>query len=302
MQNLEQLLNFELLLTQLVAWLPSLFAAIVMLILFWATFRLTSPGLDRVLRGVGLDPALSSMLLGVYRFSLLSFGVVMAAGQLGINIAAALAGLGVVGLSIGFAAKDSLGNIMAGFLIFWDQPFGVGDWISVNDYEGKVAEITMRTTRLRTRDNTWVIIPNQEVINHILVNHSTKGEVRLNVPIGIAYKEYIPEARRVLLEAIASVPDVKRSPAPAVVVSALGGSSVDLLVQVWIVNAEDEKPAYFRVLEACKLALDNAGIQIPYPHLQLFVDAVEDQVWKGASQLAAAGLPHGGNGSSKQPS
>ena len=129
------------------------------------------------------------MLLNVYRFALLAFGIVMAASQLGINVGAALAGLGVVGLTIGFAAKDSLSNIMAGFLIFWDKPFHVGQWITIAEHYGKIAEITMRTTRLQTRDNKWVIIPNEKVINQILINHSTNGETRLQIPVGIGYRE-----------------------------------------------------------------------------------------------------------------
>jgi len=84
------------------------------------------------------------MLLNVYRFTLLTFGVIMAVNQLGINVGAALAGLGVVGLTIGFAAKDTLSNIMAGFLIFWDKPFHTDDWVTLDDNYGKVTEITMR--------------------------------------------------------------------------------------------------------------------------------------------------------------
>ena len=161
---------------------------------------------------------------------------------MGINVGAALAGLGVVGLTIGFAAKDTLSNIMAGFLIFWDKPFHVGDWVSLGGSDGQVAEITMRTTRLRTRNNTWIIIPNEAVINQVLVNHSTDGQTRLEVPVGIAYKEDIGMARRAILGALESVDGVMRDPAPAVVVNSLGDSSIDLLIQVWIPDAEAEKP------------------------------------------------------------
>ncbi len=156
-------LNFELLLTQLVAWLPKLFSAILIFTGFWLIFRVTRLALVRILSRAGLDPALEGMLLNVYRFTLLTFGVIMAVNQLGINVGAALAGLGVVGLTIGFAAKDTLSNIMAGFLIFWDKPFHTDDWVTLDDNYGKVTEITMRTTRLLTWNNTVVIIPNETV-------------------------------------------------------------------------------------------------------------------------------------------
>src|SRR5260370_32389000 len=111
-------LNFELLLTQLVAWLPKLFSAILIFTGFWLIFRVTRLALLRILSRAGLDPALEGMLLNVYRFTLLTFGVIMAVSQLGINVGAAFAGLGVVGLTIGFAPEENRSNIIAGVLSF----------------------------------------------------------------------------------------------------------------------------------------------------------------------------------------
>src|SRR5688572_23457788 len=131
-------LNVETLLTQLVAWLPRLLSAIVILVLFWILWRFTRPALLQLLSRAGLDPALAQMVVSVYRFTVMTFGFIMAANQIGINVGAALAGLGVVGLTIGFAARDSLSNVMAGFLILWDKPFRSGDWVTLGDKYGKV--------------------------------------------------------------------------------------------------------------------------------------------------------------------
>lgn len=278
-------LNIEVLLTQLVGWIPSLFAAILLLCVFWILYRATKPALSRLLARSGFDNALVKMLLSVYRFALVVFALTMSASQLGINVGAALAGLGVVGLTIGFAAKDSLGNIMAGFLIFWDKPFRVGDWVTLEEKYGQIAEITMRTTRMRTRNNTWVIVPNEAVINRVLINHSTHGKTRLEVPVGIAYKESITDARRVILERVRDVQGVLSDPPPAVVINELGDSSVNLTIHSWIADAADEKPVFFRLVEAAKNALDDAGIEIPFPHMQLFVDAVDDRVWEKAAAM-----------------
>jgi small conductance mechanosensitive channel len=122
------------------------------------------------------------------------------------------------------------------------------------------------------------VIPNKKVIDDAVINHSKHGETRVDVPVGIAYKESIPEARRALLEAAGRLDDVMSDPAPSIVVQELGGSSVNLLVRVWISDASRELPVFYAVMEASKLALDAAGIQIPYPHLQLFWDDVEDRV------------------------
>src|SRR4030095_15818274 len=99
---------------------------------------------------------------------------------------------GVVGLTIGFAARDSLSNVMAGVLILWDKPFHSGDWITLGSKYGKVEEITMRTTRLLTWSNTRVIIPNQNVINEVLVNHSSHGRIRIDVPVAVPPTDNLP--------------------------------------------------------------------------------------------------------------
>ncbi|HEX4773292.1 MAG TPA: mechanosensitive ion channel family protein [Bryobacteraceae bacterium] len=276
-------LNIEQLFTQFVAWLPSLLAAVLIIVFFWLLFRATRSPLRHVLARTGFEAALIGMLINVYRFGLIAFGLIMAASQLGINVGAALAGLGVLGLTIGFAAKDSLSNIMAGFLIFWDKPFHVGQWVTVGAHYGKVAEITMRTTRVQTRDNKWIVIPNATVIDQILINHSTNGETRLQIPIGIGYKEDIANARTVILKAAQQVKYVLSNPAPAVVLNDLGASTVDLLLFVWVADAQDEKPAFFAVLEAAKYALDKAGIELPFPQLDLTVRSVEQPVWENAA-------------------
>jgi small-conductance mechanosensitive channel len=224
---------------------------------------------------------------GIYRGGILLFALIMAADQVGINVGAALAGIGVTGIALGFAAKDTLANWIAGFLIFWDKPFEVGDWVTVADQYGKVLQITMRSTRIRTNQNTWVVIPNQHIIDQVLVNHSKHGETRIDVPVGIAYKEDILRARDVILAAVTPLPDVLAEPAADVVVKSLGSSSVDLLVRVWIDDAGREQPVYFAVMETSKRSLDAAGIEIPFHHLQLFVEDVRDPVWEKAAGLLA---------------
>jgi len=276
------------LVTRFISSLPNLVAAVLILIAYWVAFRLARKPVASILHRAGLHDALIGIVLSIFRSVVMLFAVIMAADQLGINVGAALAGLGVAGIAIGFAAQDSLANTMAGFLIFWDKPFEMGDWITVAGQYGRVDTITMRSTRIRTNQNTYVVIPNKSIIDQVLVNHSARGDTRIDVPLGIAYKESIPEARRVLLEAVSTLDGVSDSPAPDVVVTELGNSSVDLLVRVWIADAKHEQPVKFRVVEACKLGLDAAGIQIPFPHLQLFVDNVEDRVWDRAADLVSS--------------
>ena len=289
-------LDIEALVTDTTAFvigaIPDAVVAIAVLIGFWVFYRISSIALRGLLHRSGIHETLISMLVdNVYRYAVLGFGFIMAADQIGVNVGAALAGIGVVGIAVGFAAQDTLSNIIAGFLIFLDKPFLVGDWIHVADEVGEVSEITMRTTRIRTKNNTWVVIPNKKIIDEVLVNHSTKGDTRIDVPVGIAYKENIPEAREVLLRAVKDLEGVHEGRPAEVVVTGLGGSSVDLEVRVWIKKASDEPPVFFRVVEASKLALDAAGIEIPFPHLQLFVDDVRPAVWKDLKEYRQAIRP-----------
>lgn len=285
MSSLIERLDMIQLLTRVVEYLPKVFAALVVLVLFWLIYRMTRLPLSGLLERAGLHRTLVNLLVtNLYRATVLVFAVVMAADQIGVNVGAALAGLGVVGIAVGFAAQDSIANVFAGIMIFMDKPFEVGHWITVVDQYGEVNDITMRSTRIRTKRNTYVVIPNKTIIDEVLVNHSQKGVTRVDVPIGIAYKESILGARQVMLASVRGLDGVLTDPPPDVVVAELGDSSVNLNLRVWIERATDEEPVFFCVLEAAKLALDEAGIEIPFPHLQLFLENIEDRVWQKLAQ------------------
>lgn len=285
MQQFRDVIDVSALVNSLLLSVPNLLAALVIVVAGYVVVRLTRPPLRTALRRGDFAPALIELLVdSVYTSAMMVVAMLMAAGQLGINVTAALAGMGIVGIAVGFAAQDSLSNSIAGFLIFWDKPFKVGDFVSVQDEYGTVTEITLRTTRIRTRNNTYVIIPNKEIIDDVLVNHSMYGETRVDVAIGIAYKESIDDAREVLLAAVADLADVLDDPEPRVVVKGLGDSSVDLEVRVWVATADVERAVTFRTIEACKKALDDADIEIPFPHMQLYVDSVKREIFELASE------------------
>ncbi|MEO5590118.1 MAG: mechanosensitive ion channel family protein [Gemmatimonadaceae bacterium] len=272
--------------------LPHIGAALLLLLGFWVFLRISVPVLRRGLARAGFAAALTEMLVnGLYKTAILVIALVTAASQLGINVAAALAGLGVAGIAVGFAAQETVANMIAGFLVFWDRPFKIGDYITTQDRYGRVQEITMRTTRIRTMENTFIVIPNRQIIGDLMVNHSLYGEIRINVPVGIAYKERVADARAVLIPAITALPGVLERPAPEVIVESLGDSSVNLQARVWITDAALERPTRFAVVEACKVALDNAGIEIPFPHLQLFIEDVSDKVIERLAGLQLSPRP-----------
>jgi small conductance mechanosensitive channel len=196
----------------------------------------------------------------------------MAASQLGINVGAALAGIGIVGVALGLAAPDTLANTIAGVVMLWDKPFAVGDYVTVRGQYGCVTGITLRSTRIRTQDNMLVVIPNKHIVDEVLVNHTQNGPLRLNIPVSIAYEEAVGAARVTLLDAVRAVPGVLVDREPEVVVDGLNENGVGLLVRIWIGGSAEETRVRFAAREACKEALVAAGIAIPYPQRRIVLE------------------------------
>lgn len=254
----------------LFSFVPDLLAAAAIVIAGFLFYKLTAAPLRRLLVRRQIEEWLARIIAyNVYK----AFAVILtlsgALSALGVEVGAALTGLGIIGLAIGFVAQDSLANIVAGFLISIDKPFRVGDYITLDKHYGRIDLITMRSTRIRTQDNTYVVIPNQKIINEVVVDHTTNGDTRINVTVSITYEAGIEEARTAILKEVGAIEGVLLNPAPDVVVDRLAESGVELLVRVWIADASKERQVYFKATEGVKRALDGAGISIAYPHLEL---------------------------------
>jgi small conductance mechanosensitive channel len=135
--------------------------------------------------------------------------------------------------------------------------------VTLGDKYGRVEEITMRTTRLLTWNNTQIIIPNETVINQVLVNHSCKGRIRIEVPIEISAKENISGLRTAIVNAVRSVEGVLDDPAPHIVIQSLGSASIHLLIYAWVEQAEQEFPVQFKILEATRLLVYDNSMESP---------------------------------------
>jgi small conductance mechanosensitive channel len=253
------------LLFKVVNYLPQVVAALVVLLAFVVVERLAVRGLGRVLRRSKADPALQGISVRLLRYVLVSFGLLMAASQLGINVASVLAAVGIFGLAFGLAAQDLLSNLIAGFTILWDRPFRIGDEVIIGDTVGRVTEIGLRSTRVHTPEGRDAILPNKLLINQMLINKTMTPELRLDVPVGVAYGSDLRRVREALLAVAAAHPAVGAEPPPQVVVAALADSAVQVELRVWLRDPHHERPPRFELLEAAKLALDRAGIEIPFP-------------------------------------
>jgi small-conductance mechanosensitive channel len=209
------------------------------------------------------------------RFAAVIIGLtslVIALDILGINVMPFIAGAGIVGVAIGFAAKDTLSNLIAGILLIIDRPFEVGDRIEVwsapagSSSWGDVIDIGLRATKIRTTDNIIVIIPNNEIMMRDIVNYTiTSSAIRVRVNIGVAYDTDVAKAKAAILSVAKCVDWVLDEPPPKVVVRNFGESSVDLQLRVWISDARKRMDTISEITDKIKCAFDAEGIEIPYP-------------------------------------
>ncbi len=277
--DLSTFFNFEDIIAKIIGYIPGIIAAAIVFFVFKFLYKFSAPILKAVAKKAKLEPYVTHLLIdNIYYFTLMIIGVVMAISQLGVDVGAALAGIGVAGVAVGFAAQDVLSSVIAGFMIFLDKPFEINDRITVDGKYGKVTDITLRSTRIRTPQNSFIVVPNKLMADSIVINHTQKGEYRVEVSIGIAYKESIADARTALMKVLEQTEGVLKKPAPDVIVSELADSSVNLLVRAWVNDPARELGIAPKLRENCKTALDDAGIEIPFPHLQLHIDGMKDEV------------------------
>ncbi len=276
LEDLWSSIDFVALLNQFISGVPALAAtlakAAAVLVAFWIGFRLVKRLLHLYAEQIRMPGAISDLLVTLLKYVVFVLAVVTAASQFGFEMTSVLAGLGVVGLAVSFAAQDTFGNIISGITLVVDKPFAVGDWVELGGIHAYVTRITLRTTTLTTFDNQSIVIPNKLILQERIVNYTLVPRIRARVPIGIAYKEDIRTARQVLLATLKDDADVLAEPSPQVVVTDLGASSINLELRFWIEDAPQQLPKQWEYTEKCKYALDEAGIEIPFPHLQFFLE------------------------------
>lgn len=249
---------------------PRIVAAIIALVVFYILYRvlyaLVRKGLQR---STYIDDGLQTLTLQGLRLASAVFIGVMVMGELGFNVAVLIGGIGVAGLAVGFAARDTLENVISGITILIDRPFRIGDQVIVKGTYGTVREITLRSTRIRTPNNEIMVIPNLYMINEPLFNQTMLKPLRVDIPFGIAYKEFPQEARTVILQLAKGDERLHPEYPPQVSVTALNESSTDMELRIFAKDASERIDIQNEYTERVREALREANIEIPFPHIQL---------------------------------
>jgi small conductance mechanosensitive channel len=251
------------------AHLPYLILGVVVFLLFVVAARILKSVLLTAGRRTRLDLTLADLLGRLISAFTIVLGLFVAAVVIfpTFNPGDLIAGLGITTVAIGFAFKDVLQNFFAGILILWRRPFIVGDEIKVGNYEGTVEEITTRSTRLKTYDGERAVLPNGDVYTGAVLVRSAYSNRRVRVTVGIGYKDSIERARSVIHNVLKKTEGVLHDPGPWVYVAELAPSSVNFTIFFWT-NSRQANVLMLtdRVISGIKLGLDEAGIDIPYPH------------------------------------
>ena len=245
---------------------PRFLAAILVVLLFAALARLAGRLVARAerlapRRGANLDLLVQQLVV----VAVITFGVAVGFGVLGLSLTTIAASFGVVGLVVGFALKDLLENFVAGVIILWRRPFAMLDEIRIGDTAGSVREINFRTTTLRTDDGVEVLIPNSQIFNRAVYNLTGYASRRTGIVLSLPHGADLERARRVLCATIAEVPGVLSQPPPEVLVLGSAGESYELHVRYWTASTSEavaaaESAARPALQRALREALGEAGL------------------------------------------
>ena len=244
---------------------PKVLVALAILIIGLIIIKVIVKTSRKVMHKGGIDITLQRFLGNLVGWGLKILLIIAVISKLGVETTSFAAILAAAGLAVGLALQGSLANFAGGVLIMIFKPIKLGDLVEAQGEIGVVKEIEIFTTKLTGLSNKEIIIPNGTLSNGNIINYSTEGTRRVDLTFGVDYAADIKQTKDVLMSVITSHPKVLKDPAPAVTVSELADSSVNFAVRPWC-KTEDYWTVFFDVTENTKIALDKAGIDIPYPH------------------------------------
>jgi len=255
-------------------WLQLLWAVIILLVGLIVVRILTSLT-RRSLEKLGLPPLAAGVLARLASALYYAILFLAVASALGFGTGSIILGLSaIIGLILGFGLQDTVSNLAAGVWIAATRPFDKGDLVEVAGY--MVEDVGILSTTLNRPDNEVVLIPNKTIWGTPLINYTRKPLRRISFTVGVAYGTDLDQAVKVALDAIRSVEGVLENPPPSVVITELGDSSINLSVRAWV-KKEDYLAVRPKLIKAIYEAYNKAGIEIPFPQLDVHIRDMPQQ-------------------------
>jgi len=244
--------------------------ALVFIVMFlaWTISGWVSGVVQSSLTKLRFDATLTKFLAKLVRWGVLFLAALGCLDKFGVGTTGFAAVIGATGLAIGLAFQGTLSNFAAGAMLLIFRPYKVGDVVNIANYLGTVDEIELFTTSIDTFDNRRIIIPNSEIFGAVIENITHNRLRRIDIDVGVSYRADVDQTREVLIAALRSVPGIVATPEPNAILTALGNSSVDWQVRAWG-PTKDFGALKHAVIRAVKMHLDDAGLEIPYPQMDL---------------------------------
>lgn len=251
---------------KLLEQLPNILFALFILVIGLILAHLVRGAVRRGFQRKATQVQIADLITRLIYYSLVILVVIAALQQAGLNLTAFLAGLGIVGFTIGFALQDVSKNFVSGILLMIQQPFKMGDTIQVGEYTGKVCGISLRATEMNTLDGRLVVIPNADIFTSAIINFSRPNSRRIELTVGVGYLSDLEQVRTIALQAIGVVDGLLAEPAPVLYFNDFGDSAINLTLYYWIdTQVNDVLKAKDQGMVAVKVAFEQAKIEIPYP-------------------------------------
>lgn len=244
--------------------------AIVTLIVGIWVAKLLAGITGKVLRKRDVDETLTKFAVSLVKIALITFVIISAVAQVGVQTTSFVAVIGAAGLAVGFALQGSLSNFAAGVMLIIFKPIKVGDFVEGGGSAGSVESVGIFVTTLVTPDNKVVYVPNSTLTGGNITNYSEKDTRRVDMVFGIGYSDDIDKAKKTIEEVLNSDSRILKDPAPQIVVSELADSSVNFNVRPWV-NSADYWGVYFDTTEAIKKKFDEQNISIPFPQRDVHI-------------------------------
>lgn len=255
-------------------WAQTALRVLLIVILGMAIVRLIALLVERVIRR-RLTPQTVMLVRKAILYTGTFFVLVAVLQQLGVNLAALLGAAGIIGIAVGFASQTSMSNLISGLFLISEKPFAVGDVIKVGDTTGVVLSVDLLSVKVRRFDNQFVRIPNQTIISTELTNITKFPIRRLDIKLGVAYKEDVKRVRSILIDLATRNPYCLDEPAPLVVFTDFGDSALEFLFALWF-----EKTDYINlknsIMDEIKERFEKEGIEIPFPHLTIYTGSATE--------------------------
>ncbi|MFT6134019.1 MAG: small conductance mechanosensitive channel [Cyclobacteriaceae bacterium] len=249
---------------------PTFLLALVSLIAGLWIIGIFLKGMKRALKARDIDPSLAPFLTTLFGWILKIMLFISVVGMVGVQMTSFVAILGAAGLAVGLALQGTLQNFASGVMILLFKPFKVGDFIDGAGYMGSVKEIQIFNTILNTPDNKRIIIPNGSLANGSLTNFSSEATRRVDWTFGIGYGDSYDKAKEVLTRYVDEDARIMKDPAVFIGLSALGDSSVNIVVRAWV-DPADYWGVFFDMNEKVYKGFEVEGLNIPFPQMDVHV-------------------------------